>query len=557
MTGVVAMPAVSWVSLPGHGERIGARGTPAVPWVSLPGHGAGSRLRATPAVPWVSLPGHGAGSECAGGGRPAPRQPARTSASLFRNDPLSARAGVPGRETHGTASPATSAAMQSGVSGRETHGTASPAHSAAVRTATGMGMAAGVGSVLFAGGGTGGHVFPALAVAEELAGRGWTVAFAGTAGGFEEGLVAGRGWPFAALPARPLVGRNPLAQVRALATVGRSTLAARGLIRRRGVDAVVGTGGYVSAPAVLGARLAGRPALIVEPNADPGVANRWLSRWAAGAAVAYAATGARLHCPSWVTGVPVRREFFALAPRAAAGGATGGPHLLVLGGSQGARQLNRDLPLALARVARELPGLTVVHQAGRGHEEATREAYAAAGFVAGAPGGSAATGTAGAPGGASPVGARVEVTGFIDGVAAAMAAADLVVSRAGAITAAELCAAGRAALLVPLALAGGHQAGNALLLAAAGAAVVAPADAGPGRLAEILGALLADPGRRAAMGRAARALAREGAAAAIADRVEALAGRRPDAPRRGAAGGAEAGGAGAGHGTAGGEEARS
>jgi UDP-N-acetylglucosamine--N-acetylmuramyl-(pentapeptide) pyrophosphoryl-undecaprenol N-acetylglucosamine transferase len=373
--------------------------------------------------------------------------------------------------------------------------------------------------VLFAGGGTGGHVFPALAVAEELVGRGWTVGFVGAAGGIEEGLVGGRGWPFAALPARPLVGRGPVAQARALATVGRSMLEARRLIRRRGVDAVVGTGGYVSAPAVLGARLAGRPALLVEPNADPGVANRWLSRWATGAAVAYAATGARLHCPSWVTGVPVRKEFFAVAPRAAAGG---GPRLLVLGGSQGARQLNRELPAALARIAAGVPGLTVLHQAGRGHEEATREAYTAAGLAAGE---------------------AVEVAGFIERVADAMAAADLVVSRAGAITAAELCAAGRAALLVPLALAGGHQSGNALLLAEAGAAVVAPAGAGPERLAEILGALLADPERLAAMGRAARGLAREDAAAAIADRVEALAGRRAAGAGGGAAGaGAAAGG---------------
>jgi UDP-N-acetylglucosamine--N-acetylmuramyl-(pentapeptide) pyrophosphoryl-undecaprenol N-acetylglucosamine transferase len=419
--------------------------------------------------------------------------------------------------------------------------------------------------VLFAGGGSGGHVFPALAVAEELAGRGWTVVFAGTAGGMEEGLVGGRGWPFAALPARPLVGRNPVAQARALVTVGRSTLAARRLIRRRGVDAVVGTGGYVSAPAVLGARLAGRPALLVEPNAEPGVANRWLSRWAAGAAVAYAETGARLHCPSWVTGIPVRREFFAVGNRAEGGG---GPRLLVLGGSQGARQLNRDLPAALARIAGGLPGLSVFHQTGRGQEEATRGAYAAAGLAVTAPGDAPAPDSADVPGAPSAV--SIEVAEFIDGVAEAMAEADLVASRAGAITAAELCAAGRAALLVPLALAGGHQSGNALLLAEAGAAVVVPADAGAERLAAALGDLLGDPGRLAAMGRAARALARAGAAAAIADRVEALAGRRTGgAPGGGAGAGAEgdgvdAGAAGAGApggGTgsdwAAGEEARS
>ncbi len=366
-------------------------------------------------------------------------------------------------------------------------------------------------TVLFAGGGSGGHVFPALAVAEELAGRGWRVAFAGTAGGIEEGLVGRHGWPFEALPARPLVGRNPLAQARALAVVARSTLAARRIVRRLGAGAVVGTGGYVSAPAVLGARLAGRPALLVEPNAEAGLANRWLSRWADGAAVAWAETGARLHCPSWVTGVPVRRAFFDLPGRPANGAGAGGPHLLVLGGSQGARQLNRDLPAALAAAAGGggLPGLSVLHQAGRGHEEAAGEAYRAAGLEAGASGG----------------GGALEIAGFVADVAAAMGAADLVVSRAGAITIAEICAAGRASLLVPLALAGGHQEGNARRMAESGAAVVVASDAGPERLGAALGGLLADRGRLAAMGRAARALARPGAAAAIADRVEALARR--------------------------------
>ena len=180
--------------------------------------------------------------------------------------------------------------------------------------------------MLFAGGGTGGHVFPALAVAEELVGRGWGVRFAGAAGGIEARLVAGRGWPFDALAARPLVGRGPLARLGALATLGRSAVGAARLIRRSGVGVVVGTGGYVSAPAVVGARLAGRPSLLVEPNAHAGVANRWLSRWAAGAAVAAPSAAAGLRCPSWVTGVPVRREFHLAGERPAApphGGARG------------------------------------------------------------------------------------------------------------------------------------------------------------------------------------------------------------------------------------------
>jgi UDP-N-acetylglucosamine--N-acetylmuramyl-(pentapeptide) pyrophosphoryl-undecaprenol N-acetylglucosamine transferase len=267
------------------------------------------------------------------------------------------------------------------------------------------------------------------------------------------------------------------------------------------VRVVVGTGGYVSAPAVLGARLARRPALLVEPNAGAGVANRWLSRWASEAAVAYPAAAAALRCPSTVTGVPVRREFFAVPERPPA---AGGPRLLVLGGSQGSRQLNERVPAALGRAAGRLPGLAVVHQAGAGKVEETAAAYAAAGLADAA-----------------------AVFPFLAAVAEAMAAADLVVSRAGAMTAAELCAAGRAALLVPLAIAGGHQADNARELAAAGAAVVvtsAEADAAGGApLAAALGDLLADRDRLVAMGRAARSLADPRAAAAIADRVEALA----------------------------------
>src|SRR5689334_15990332 len=133
---------------------------------------------------------------------------------------------------------------------------------------------------LLAGGGSGGHVFPALAVAEELAARGVRVSFAGSATGMEARLVAERGIPFHPIEAKPLLGRGLGGKVLALGTVARSGFAAAGLIRRLGADVVLGTGGYVSAPAVLGARLAGRPALLLEPNAHAGVANRGLSRFA-------------------------------------------------------------------------------------------------------------------------------------------------------------------------------------------------------------------------------------------------------------------------------------
>ncbi len=359
---------------------------------------------------------------------------------------------------------------------------------------------------LLAGGGTGGHVFPALAVADELAARGWQVSFAGAAAGIEARLAGQHGIPFHPLAARPLLGRGPLARALALATLALSALSAAALVRRLGATVVLGTGGYVSAPAVVGGRLAGRPVMLLEPNARAGVANRWLSRCAAEAAVAYQATERDLRCPATVTGVPVRRAFFDVAPPAPQPGNAGDRLLLVLGGSQGARQLNLALPPAVARLLEgPLPGLRVVHQAGARHLDETRQAYAGAGVPA----------------------ARAEVVPFLDDVAGSMAAAHLVVSRAGAITMAEICAAGRGALLAPLAIAAGHQQDNAQVLAAAGGAeVLAAADLAAEPLAARLGALLGDADRLVAMGKAARALARPGAAAAIAARLEALEGRR-------------------------------
>jgi UDP-N-acetylglucosamine--N-acetylmuramyl-(pentapeptide) pyrophosphoryl-undecaprenol N-acetylglucosamine transferase len=349
--------------------------------------------------------------------------------------------------------------------------------------------------VLLAGGGTGGHVFPALAVAEELQARGWRVSFTGSTAGLEERLVTERGLPFFPLPARPLVGRGLVGKAQALATLAGSARAASKLVRRIGASAVLGTGGYVSAPAVIGARLARRPVLLLEPNGRAGVANRWLSRWATAAAVGYKETAADLKCPSFVTGVPVRSAFFSIPDPQPADS----PRLLVLGGSQGAQQINKAMPETAARLIAKLPGIRIVHQAGARNIDETRAAYAALGL----------------PG--------VEVVPFLDDVAGAMAASHLLVSRAGAITVAEICAAGRASLMVPLAIAQGHQVDNARLLVEAGGAEMIRSDQfSAERLAAVLEALLADGPRLAAMGRAARSLARPRAVADIADRIEAL-----------------------------------
>lgn len=348
--------------------------------------------------------------------------------------------------------------------------------------------------VLIAGGGSGGHVFPGLAVAESLVGKGWHVSWLGRQEGMEKEIVEGRGIDYHGLPALAVVGRGPLGRLRALATLARSSLAARSMIRRLEIGVVLGTGGFASVPGVAGARLAGRPSALLEPNAEPGAANRWLSRWSEVAATGYHQAVTGLRCRVQPTGVPVREEFFAGPRRPPAGSLV----LLVLGGSQGARQLNRILPRALELVAPRFPELEVLHQVGDRHLDEARDAYKECDL-----------GTL-----------EIELRPFLRDVAAEMSGAHLVISRAGAVTLAEICAAGRAAVLVPLRLAGGHQEQNAERLAAAGGAVVLRADeVNAEKLAEVLGELLADRRRLDSMGESLHELSTPGAAEAIADLV--------------------------------------
>jgi UDP-N-acetylglucosamine--N-acetylmuramyl-(pentapeptide) pyrophosphoryl-undecaprenol N-acetylglucosamine transferase len=241
--------------------------------------------------------------------------------------------------------------------------------------------------------------------------------------------------------------------------------------------------------------------LLLEPNGRAGVANRWLSRWATAADVSYRETMADLKCPSRITGVPVRSSFFSVPEDLPAGP----PRLLVLGGSQGAQQINQALPAAARLLMERLPDLTILHQAGARNLEAAQALYIKEGV--------------------DP--SRVEVVPFLDDVAGAMAASHLLVSRAGAITLAEICAAGRPSVLVPLGIAQGHQMDNARLLAEAGGAELIPSNQFSAEiLADRVAGLLADAPRLAAMGHAAHSLGRPRAATDIADHVEELGGKR-------------------------------
>lgn len=335
-------------------------------------------------------------------------------------------------------------------------------------------------------------MFPALAVADELEARGWRVSFAGTVQGPEARLAPAHGLEFHPLPAVAFRGKGAMGRIRAVARVLRSTWTARSLLRRLGIDVVVATGGYVCVPAALATAFSRRGLILVEPNASAGLANRLLSRWANAAAVAWPEVRSELRCRIRVTGVPVRRAFFSLAEP----GAAPPWRILVLGGSQGAQSLNELVPSALRRLLEGGgPELRVLHQCGAGKEVATRAEYAATEVQA-------------------------EVVAFIDDVPAAMAASDCVLSRAGAVTLAEICAAGRASILFPLRLAGAHQEHNARAMSQAGAAVTIEAeemDAEHLRL-HLAGVLRTE--RLREMGRAAVSLARPRAAAEIAELVE-------------------------------------
>ncbi|MFZ1083773.1 MAG: undecaprenyldiphospho-muramoylpentapeptide beta-N-acetylglucosaminyltransferase [Terracidiphilus sp.] len=353
--------------------------------------------------------------------------------------------------------------------------------------------------VLIAGGGTGGHIIPALAVARELvAHHDAEILFVGTTRGMESRLVPEAGFNLKLVEVGQLKNVSLVTRLRTLMDLPRSILACRGLIRAFRPNVVFGVGGYASGPAMAAALQLKIPAMAFEPNAMPGLANRLVGKRVQAAAVNFAAAK-KFFRNAEVTGIPVRQEFFTLTSPAAAE-----PHLLVFGGSQGARLFNLNLPKILPALLEAIPGLTVLHQSGARLFEATQAAYAASG--------------------ADPE--RWDVQAFIDDMPRHFAQATLVMARSGASTVAELAAAGKPALLIPFAAAADdHQRRNAEEMVKAGAAVLLDEsylDA-PGKLLTALTGLLASPERLAAMSAAARTQAHPDAAQRIAQRLEELA----------------------------------
>jgi UDP-N-acetylglucosamine--N-acetylmuramyl-(pentapeptide) pyrophosphoryl-undecaprenol N-acetylglucosamine transferase len=349
-----------------------------------------------------------------------------------------------------------------------------------------------VKTILIMAGGTGGHIFPGLAVAEQMRALGWEVVWMGARGGMEERLVPRHGYRTAWIRARAARGKGLLQKLLLPANLLYSFWESARYIRSLKPDVVLGLGGYVAFPGGMMASLLNRPLALHEQNAIAGLANRVLAQVSDKVMVAFPDA---LRGAEW-TGNPVRAEIAAIAaPEERFRARQGRLRLLVVGGSLGAQALNEALPKALA-LMNEKP--QVVHQAGEKHLETLRANYAAAGV-------------------------HGELLAFIDDMARRYAEADLVICRAGAVTIAELSAGGMASVLVPFPHAvDDHQTANARFLADRGAAIlIQQRDLSPQRLAGLIGSL--DRPKLLQMAQKARAAGKPDAARVVAQRCMALA----------------------------------
>jgi UDP-N-acetylglucosamine--N-acetylmuramyl-(pentapeptide) pyrophosphoryl-undecaprenol N-acetylglucosamine transferase len=351
---------------------------------------------------------------------------------------------------------------------------------------------------ILAGGGTGGHVIPALAIANELKKNyGAEVLFIGTARGIENRLVPAAGYPLQLVRVGALKNVSLMTRAKTAFDLPRAVWDAGRMLNEFAPDVVIGVGGYASGPAMLAAVVKHIPTLAFEPNVVPGFANRMVAKFVSGAAVHFEET-AKYFRHAEVTGVPVRQAFFEIPPKVG-----GTPTLLVFGGSQGAHAINDAMVRCLPELRRQAPGIRIIHQTGERDYNDTLAAY-------------------------QPfAGTGAEVFKFIEDMPAAFSRADLVVCRSGASTVAEITAAAKPAIFVPFPRAADdHQRVNAEVLAQSGAAVVVEESKLEGVwLAETIAALLGDPPRLQAMSIVARELSHPSAArdiAAMARRVAGL-----------------------------------
>jgi UDP-N-acetylglucosamine--N-acetylmuramyl-(pentapeptide) pyrophosphoryl-undecaprenol N-acetylglucosamine transferase len=345
--------------------------------------------------------------------------------------------------------------------------------------------------VLVMAGGTGGHVFPALAVATALRGRGITVTWMGTRTGLEARLVPEAGFPIEWVDVGGVRGKGFATRLAAPLRIARAVSHAAGVIRRVDPAMVLGMGGFASGPGGLAAWLTRRPLVVHEQNAVAGMTNRVLARFAASVLEAFPGS---FPAPirARAVGNPVRPEIAALpAPAERMAGRDGPVRLLVLGGSQGALRINQLMPEALAGMDPSIRPV-VRHQAGALHHEKAAAAYAAAGVEA-------------------------DVQPFLSDMAEAYGWADLVLCRSGALTVSELAAAGLGSVLIPFpAAVDDHQTLNARYLVDPGAALLAPEHTlDPERVRGLLEPLVSDRTRLLEMAAIARSVARPSALAEI------------------------------------------
>jgi UDP-N-acetylglucosamine--N-acetylmuramyl-(pentapeptide) pyrophosphoryl-undecaprenol N-acetylglucosamine transferase len=352
---------------------------------------------------------------------------------------------------------------------------------------------------ILAGGGTGGHVIPAIAIAQQLQkDYAAEVLFIGTSRGIENRLVPAAGFALRLVQVGALNRVSLKTRLKTVFDLPRAVWDSRRILSNFPPDIVIGVGGYASGPAMLGAILRRVPTLVFEPNFVPGFANRLVAPLVSGAAVHFAETG-RYFRRCEVTGVPVREAFFQIASH----NPTNTKTLLVFGGSQGAHAINQVVMDSVADLRQRVPGIHIVHQTGERDYNDAQAAYA-------------------------NLGGSVEAHRFIDDMPGMFARADLLICRSGASTVAEVTAAGKPAVFVPFPRAADdHQKRNAEALERAGAAVMLEeSKLDRESLVETVGTLLSDPSRLRKMGDAARNLSHPNAARDIAIMAARLAGTR-------------------------------
>ena len=352
--------------------------------------------------------------------------------------------------------------------------------------------------LMIAGGGTGGHIYPAIAIAKEYlaASKDRDVVFVGTEYGLEKNIVPKAGFKLEFLSIGGIKGKSLARTIQNVFRIPMSLIGAWRLLSKYKPDAVLGVGGYASGPLLMAAAMRRIPTLIHEANAYPGLTNRILARFVRQVAVAFPEALPRMKRQGVVTGNPIRAEFFAASPKQGRERV----RLLVFGGSQGSRVINTAVTDALLFLAPLKDRLDIVHQTGPADHERVATAYRSSAF------------------------SNARVTPYIDNMAEELAAADLVVSRSGAMTVGELSAVGRAAILVPFAAAtNDHQHENAKVLEAAGGAIVITERELTGeRMAGAINSVLADPQKPKTMGEALKRLSSPEASRKIVQLIDDL-----------------------------------